>query len=520
MTTLARTLAFLLGTLCLAHAAPHRSPNILILYADDLGYGDLGCQNPESKIPTPHLDRLAAEGLRFTDAHSSSGICTPSRYALLTGRYHWRKFHGIVNSFELPVLDPAELTLAEMLRAQGYRTACIGKWHLGWNWHDLAEPATAAGVSPPKSLSSDSFRWDRPLSGGPRSHGFDYYFGDDVPNFPPYAWFENDRLLTLPSTPLKLQGSPREGAWETRPGPMTPGWAFDQVVPRLADRTVSWIHEQRDRPGPFFLYVPFNSPHAPIVPSPEFTGTSRAGAYGDFVTQTDAVVGRILQALEDTGLARDTLVLFSSDNGPEHYAYDRFRLHGHRSMGPLRGLKRDLYEGGHRVPLLVRWPGVVKPGRVTPTLISQVDLLATLAAVTGARPAPGAGQDSLNFLPVLQGAPRGPRRNLVHNTIAGAYALRHDRWLLIEHRSGSHTAVPDWFQRDQGFPPHDQPGELYDLATDLGQKTNLYSARPRQVAVLRRLLHRLQQTPARNQIETPGSTSSPADTGGSFGNVK
>lgn len=467
-------------------AAAARRPNIVILYADDMGYGDLGAQNPDSKIPTPHLDRLAREGTRFTDAHSSSGVCTPSRYALLTGRYHWRKFHAIVNSFEPPVLEAAELTLPEMLKEQGYRTACIGKWHLGWNWEAIkragAKPDPTTGYAP------DAFDWTRRIPGGPCDNGFDYYFGDDLPNFPPYTWFENDRVLIAPTEPLKVTPATVEGNWEARPGPMAPGWDFFAVVPKLADRTVAWIGEQRGKPGPFFLYVPFNSPHAPIVPSAEFAGKSRAGGYGDFMVQTDAAVGRILQALDEQGLRENTIVVFSADNGPERYAYERARNFQHRSSGPLRGLKRDLWEGGHRMPFIVRWPGVVAADAVSSALISQIDLMATFAAVTGYRLPAGQALDSHDMLAVWQTRAPSPRRSMVHNTQANAYAVRRDQWVLIAAKTGAVTRVPPWFDQENKYPRNDHPGELYDLGKDLAQRDNLYAAHPDKVAELTALL--------------------------------
>jgi arylsulfatase A len=468
---------------CAALGAAEKKPNIVILYADDMGFGDLAAQNPDSKIPTPNLDRLAAQGMRFSDAHSSSGVCTPSRYALLTGRFHWRKFHAIVGSFGPPVLAPEEVTLPEVLKTIGYRTACIGKWHLGWNWADIRKPGT-----PKNSVEPADFDWTQPISGGPLSHGFDTYFGDDVPNFPPYAWFENDRLTTLPSVPLVLKDPPKEGAWEARPGPMTPGWDFHAVVPRIKDQAVKWIGEQRGKDGPFFLYVPFNSPHAPIVPNEEYSGKSAAGAYGDFMAQTDDHVGQILQALADNGFADNTIVVFSSDNGAEQYAYDRIRKFAHRSSGLLRGMKRDLYEGGHRVPFLVRWPGVVPPGTISNALISQVDLMATLTAAAGATLPANSADDSHNLLQVWQHNAASPRRSIVHNTNSGAYAVRHDQWVLIAAKSGAHTKVPDGFNKENGYTPNLLPGELYDLAADPAQKHNLYADNPDKVKELTAIL--------------------------------
>lgn len=470
-------------------AQPPARPNIVILYADDLGYGDLGAQNPDSKIPTPHLDRLAQEGMRFTDAHSSSGICSPSRYALLTGRFHWRKFHDIVNAFGPPVWD-GEFTLPEMLRAQGYRTACIGKWHLGWNWEAIKRPEAAA-EQPKTGYPPDAFDWSKPIPGGPLAHGFDYYFGDDVPNFPPYSWFENDRVLEPPTEALKITPPIAEGSWEARPGPMQKDWDFYAVVPRLTRKTIDWIGQQRGREGPFFLYVPFNSPHAPIVPVDDFRGKSQAGGYGDYVAQTDDNVGRILQALEDNGLAGNTLVIFTSDNGPERYAYERVRRFGHRSMGPLRGVKRDLWEGGHRVPFIVRWPEHVQPGTVNDALTSQVDLMATLAAVVGANLPADSAHDSYNLLPVWTEGAASPRRSIVHNTAPNGYAVRHDQWLLIAADSGGISKVPDWFDEANGYTKSDQPGELYHLGQDLGQRHNLYQQQPDKVAELQALLRQI-----------------------------
>ncbi len=472
------------------------TPNIVILYADDMGFGDVAIQNAESKIPTPNLDQLAREGMRFTDAHSSSGICSPSRYALLTGRFHWRKFHGIVNSFGPSVFDPAELTLPRMLQQQGYRTACIGKWHLGWDWEAIKR--TGAKPDPKTGYAPDAFDWTRRIPGGPRDQGFDYYFGDDVPNFPPYTWFENDRVLITPTEPLKLTRETAEGNWEARPGPMAPNWDFYGVMPKLTERAVAWVGEQRGQTHPFFLYVPFTSPHAPIVPAPEFVGKSKAGGYGDYVVQTDDTVGRILRALEENGFRDNTIVIFTADNGPEHYAYERIHNFQHRSMGPLRGLKRDLWEGGHRVPFIVRWPGQVPPNEVTSGLASQVDVMATIAAVTGYALPPRAADDSHNLLPLWKDAKASsPRRTIVHNTQPNGYAIRHDHWLLVDAPTGGVSKQPTWFNQENGYKPHSLPGELYDLAGDLAEQHNLYGNTPDKVAELKTLLA---QVRARGQV--------------------
>ena len=472
----------------LAAAEPSR-PNIVILYADDMGYGDLGVQNPESRIPTPHLDALAREGTRFTDGHSSSGVCTPSRYALLHGRYHWRKFHGIVNSFDQPILDAERTTLPEMLRAKGYKTACIGKWHLGWDWNAIKKPGAKPGGKE-KGFAPWAFDWSLPIPGGPLSHGFDYYFGDDVPNFPPYAWFENDHVITAPTVMLKTTGQANEGSWEARPGPSVKDWDFRAVMPKLTDKAVEWIGKQK-KDEPFFLYFPFTSPHAPIVPAAEFTGKSQAIGYGDYMVQTDDTAGRVLKALKDAGFAENTLVIFSADNGPEHYAYDRVKNFGHRSMGPLRGLKRDIWEGGHRVPFVVRWPGVVPAGKVNTGLISQIDLYATIAAVVGCEIAADSAEDSYNQLALWKGADLSARDTLVHNTNANGYALRHGDWVLIAAKTGAVSKVPPWFDAANGYSANPDPGELYNLREDLAQKQNLYASQPEKVKELTALLEKV-----------------------------
>lgn len=469
-------------------------PNIVILYADDMGYGDLTVQNPESRIPTPHLDRLASQGTRFTDAHSSSGVCTPSRYALLHGRYHWRKFHGIVNAFDQPILDADRSTLPELLKTKGYKTACIGKWHLGWDWNSIKRPGAKAEGQ--KGFAPDAFDWSQSIPGGPLSHGFDYYFGDDVPNFPPYAWFENDRVITEPTVPLSHPKPTAEGSWEARPGPSVKDWDFWAVMPKLTEKAVDWIGQQK-ADEPFFLFFPFTSPHAPIVPTSDFTGKSKAGGFGDFVVQTDDTVGRVLKALEDGGFADNTLVVFTADNGPERYAYDRVQKSQHRSMGPLRGLKRDLWEGGHRVPFLMRWPGKISEGRVSNGLLSQIDLYATIATIVEAEIPSGSAEDSYNQFSFVVGKTPSLRGALVHNTNPNGYAIRSGDWVLIAAKTGAVSKVPAWFDEANGYGPNPHPGELYDLSQDLAQKHNLYADQPDKVQELTTLL---QQIRAKGQV--------------------
>lgn len=471
-------------------------PNIVIIYADDMGYGDLGIQNPDSKIPTPNLDRLAREGVRFTDAHSSSGICTPSRYALLTGRYHWRKFHGIVNSWGDTVFDSARLTLPEMLKEKGYKTACIGKWHLGFNWEAIRKlDAKPISTGRRKTWPADAFDWSKRIPNGPLDHGFDYYFGDDVPNFPPYTWIENDRVVEPPTVPYIPDPRPVEGSPEGRSGPMVKGWRQDQVMPQLTEKVVEWIGKQKGSDKPFFLYFPWTSPHAPIVPTKEFQGSTKAGGYGDFMHQSDWTAGQVLKALDENGFRENTLVIFTADNGPERYAYDRIRNFEHRSMGPLRGLKRDIWEGGHRVPFVVRWPGMMKPGRVSHALVSQIDIMATIATIVGFELPDTTAEDSHDLLPLWRGEPNsdGIRTAHVHNTKADHYAIRQGDWLLIDAQSGGISPVPDWFDKANGYKPNPHYAALYNLRDDVAERENLIKQHRAKVAELHTLLAQLKK---------------------------
>ncbi len=467
-------------------SAETSTPNILILFADDLGFGDLGCYNATSKIPTPNLDRLAAEGMRFTDGHSSSGICSPSRYALLTGRHHWRDFHGIVNAFGKSVFAPGRLTMPEMLQQSGYRTAAIGKWHLGWDWAAIRKPgATQFGESRNEGWGFDAFDWNKRIPDGPLDHGFDSYFGDTVINFPPYCWIENDRVPRPPDANMdSSKWKPiKEGNWECRPGPMIADWDPYQNIPTTTRRGVEFINSQAGKNQPFFLYFAFPSPHAPIIPNDEFDGRSNAGPYGDFVVETDDACGQLLRALKDSGQAENTIVVFTVDNGPEKYAYARDEKYGHWSSEPLRGLKRDLYEGGHHVPFMIKWPGITAPGSVCDALVSQIDLMATFAEAIGFELPATSAEDSHNLFPLVSGSSASVRTTHVHNTNPEQYAIRSGDWLLIDHPNGYVSARDKSWEQRHGYVADDQsPVELYHLKDDPGQRRNLASGNPERVA--------------------------------------
>jgi len=482
-------------------------PNVVLVLADDLGYGDVARYNPDSKIPTPNLDRLAAGGRTFTDAHAPSAVCTPTRYSLLTGRYCWRTEldEHVLWPWDPPLIDADRLTVPELLGRHGYDTACIGKWHLGWEWPtDDGRPA--AGDVPigehafqRRAERSVHVDFSRPIRGGPTDRGFDRYFGDDVPNFPPYTWIENDRVLDEPT-------AEKPDGMFGLDGPMAPGWTLEAVMPELTARAVDYVEERgAARAGggdPFFLYLPLTAPHTPIVPAKRFRGTSDAGEYGDYVREVDWTVGQVLDALERAGVADDTLVIFTSDNGPEHIdahdarAYDRIREHGHYSMDGLRGIKRDTWEGGHRVPFLARWPGEIPAGTASEATVCLVDLLRTLASLLDADLPADAGEDSYDVLPALRGdAEGGIREATVHHGAGGTLAIRKDEWVLIDAPTGDENgSEPEWFREERGYDAHDLPGELYDLSEDRAQRHNRYADRPEKVTELRSLLEQYRET--------------------------
>ena len=466
-------------------------PNVLFLYADDLGFGDLGCYHSNSKIPTPNLDRLAGEGMRFTDGHSSSGICTPSRYALLTGRHHWRDFHGIVNALGGSVFKPERLTLPEMLKEKGYVTGAIGKWHLGWDWNAIRKPGQKKGNRP------ESFDWSKSIPDGPLAHGFDSYFGDTVINFPPYCWIENDKVVKAPDIMMdtKKWKPIKEGNWECRPGPMTSDWDPYENIPTTTRKGMQFIKAQAKSDKPFFLYFAYPSPHAPIIPNDEFDGKSKAGPYGDFVHETDHSIGQLLQALKDSGQAENTFVFFSADNGPEQYAYARDAKFDHWSAHPFRGLKRDIYEGGHHVPFIIKYPSVTKAGSVSDALVSQIDMMATLASVVGYDlPEKNAAEDSHDLLPLLKGEVTSVRTMHVHNTFKHSYAFRESDWVMVEAKSGhSSRARAEWLKK-YGYPvPESKEPKLFNLKEDIGQRKDLASKHPDRVKAMKTSLKKIRE---------------------------
>jgi arylsulfatase A-like enzyme len=430
-----------------------QKPNIVFILADDLGYGDVHILNPKhGKIKTPNLDRLAREGMIFTDNHGGSSVCTPTRYGLLTGRYAWRTRlqNGVLDKPGPPLIAENRLTLASFLQRQGYRTACIGKWHLGYTFEEKDAKANAKGKDKDKGAHVGAR-----LVGGPTTRGFDAFFG-----------FHHARSMRFLTEDDKVIAD----------------IAPIDMLPRLTRRAVDYIGARAEQSDPFFLYLPLNSPHTPIVPAVEWQGKSGIGAYHDFVMQTDAAVGAILTALEKHKLFKNTLVVFSSDNG----SHEKNKA-GHQANAEWRGMKSDIWEGGHRVPLLVRWPGAVKAGSTCNRSVWLGDWLATCADMVDARLPANAGEDSVSILPLLRGQDKVLHEAVVHHSINGKFAIRQGPLVLaLCPGSGGWSSPKDPEAQTKGLPAV----QLYDLAADPGQKKNLHEEQTETVARLTALLEK------------------------------
>ena len=473
--------------------------NIVLILADDLGYGDVSCLNPEGKIPTPHMDRIGREGMIFTDAHASSAVCTPSRYGILTGRYNWRseKQAGICWMWESPMIEDETMTVGQFLQAEGFHTACIGKWHLGQDWQTIDGDAPYC-----KAPGDCNVAFDKPILNGPVTRGFDEYFGTLVPNFPPYGYIENDRFQGDPTawveTNYMKSGPKGSGPMGLRPGPALEGWDFRTILPDLTDRAVTYIDRRASDGRPFFLYLALTSPHTPIVPSKEWIGRSGLNPYADWVMQTDYSIGRVLEALDRNSIAEETLVVFASDNGCAPEADFVFLQQcGHQSSYHFRGHKADIYEGGHRIPMLVRYPREITAGTVCEKTVCLTDLMATSADIIGTPLPDGAGVDSFSLRPLFTGQDGYPRDMTVHHSINGSFSIRKDNWKLeLCPGSGGWTYPAPKIHNIEGLPAM----QLYDLGTDAGERRNVIERHPDIVASLTASLEEL----VRNGRSTPG----------------
>jgi len=465
-------------------------PNVLVVFVDDLGYGDPQCYNPESKIPTPHIDQLAADGMMFTDGHSASAVCTPSRYSILTGRYPWRSRlqQAIMGIWGYPLIPTDRLTIGSLAKQQGYRTACMGKWHLGWRWGEKAArfrnfPRLPEDRSKPTYARQQAWKdvFSQPIKGGPIDLGFDIYFGSDVPNWPPFAFMEQDRIVGMPSEFLPDH---MVGKSLTAGGAAVENWSLEAVLPALGNRAAEFITESAKEEAPFLLHLTLTTPHTPVSPGEKWQGKSGINAYADLVMETDDILGQVLAALEKTGEAEDTLVVFTSDNGIAYEASggDGLVAKGHNPSGPLRGSKSDIWEGGHRVPFIIRWPKVVTAGSQCDQLVNQTDLMRTFADIWSVELPADAGEDSVSMLPLLKGEEKPIREHTINVSIKGVPALRVGAW---KYMPGSGSG--GW---SEGGDPT-QSVQLYNLDEDLGETTNLADRYPGRVEQMQELLEEL-----------------------------
>jgi arylsulfatase A-like enzyme len=485
-----KSIAAFLALLTCAVAATAERPNIVIILCDDLGYGDVKANNPGCKIATPNMDRIAREGMRFTDAHTSSSVCSPTRYGLLTGRYNWRSRlqSGVLGGLSPRLIEPGRETLALLLKGRGYTTAAFGKWHLGMDWVKLpGRSVSELSVETVEQVHNVDYA--QPIANGPTSVGFDRFFGISASlDMVPYTFIANDRVAAVPTVdktwPMHA-GYPQQ----CRLGPAAPDFEVENVLPTLARKAVEYVEERARTREPFFLYLPLNAPHTPIAPTKEWQGKSGLNLYGDFVMETDWAVGEVLAALDRAGIAENTLLFFTSDNGCSPSAkIDVLAEKGHAVSGPLRGYKADAFDGGHRVPFFVRWPGKVKPG-VTDQLICLTDIFATCAEVVGAAVAPNAGEDSFSFLGNLRGAGKSARESVVHHSSTGAFAIRQGPWkLALCPGSGGWSEPRDPEAVRMGLPDT----QLFRIGDgDIAEQKNVATENPEIVAQLKKLLERL-----------------------------
>jgi len=494
-------------------------PNIILLVVDDLGFGDVSAYNPGSQIMTPNIDRLASQGVMFTDAHTSAAQCSPTRYGIMTGRYSWRTrlAVGVLPHFDEPLIEPDRLTIASLLKSRGYNTACIGKWHLGLGWQAIdGEVIDYRSWDEKQNLKID---YSKPLTSSPNDYGFDYYFGLNASNnMLPYCFIENKRVVEIPdSTKYPVYDT------ESSVGLVSPDYITEYVEQKLFEKAMGWLRKQVDENSgePFFLYYPMSAIHRPCLPDDPYLGSSKAGLRGDKVSEVDDLTGKLLKWLDDNNLTENTIFIFTSDNGARPgdprgairklalndygdkfdpgslLEYDalidslapynkpdgsqQYLIYNHFSEGQFKGYKFDIFEGGHRVPFIVRWPGVVSEGEVKEDMICTLDFISTFAAIVGEDLPSGAGEDSYNMLPVLMGKNREPvRTDLVSKAwYKDKLAIRSGDWKLIPFRDGGGIFK---------FEDVPEDGQLYNLKNDPGEMINLYDRYPEKVEELAILL--------------------------------
>ncbi|GAB3176174.1 sulfatase family protein [Telluribacter humicola] len=448
-------------------------PNIVYILADDMGAGDVSAYNAQARFRTPHLDRLASEGMAFTDAHSGSAVCTPTRYGILTGRYAWRSRlkKGVTWSYDSALIEDKRMTVAHFLKQNGYHTASVGKWHLGLDW------AVASDTTQPVDFT-------KPVQKGPNYYGFDYSFVIPASlDIPPYVYLENGRVTTQPDR--QTESKTAFGWW--RKGPTGADFRHEEVLDTFIDKSIAYLSQRKS--GPFFLYLPLAAPHTPILPTGEWAGKSGLNEYGDFVLMVDHAVGRIQRALVENGLDQNTILIFTADNGCAPYAGTTdMEKKGHFSSNGYRGYKADIYEGGHRVPFVVKWPGKIKPGTRSDQTICLTDLMATCAGILNEELPATAAEDSYDLSPIWLGKTSGKpvREATVHHSVEGAFAIRQGNWKLVLDPGSGGWSYPKPGKETQGLPAV----QLYNVEKDPAEKTNLYAQYPQKVTELKALLAR------------------------------
>ena len=481
--------------------AAQNKPNIIFILADDLGYGDVSYLNKNAKTNTPNIDKLAREGKTFSDAHAPASLCTPTRYAILTGRYGWRSSlkSGVLKHYDAPLIEPERFTVGKLLQENKYVTACIGKWHLGWDWHlnnnSFFRDSLYKGndATPDRLRIEERIDFTKPIENGPITKGFDYYFGDDVPNYPPYVFIENDRTLGIPvlHKPDSMYG---------HPGFMMADWKLEEVMPTITHKAVDFIKSTSKNKQPFFLYFALTSPHVPIAPNGAFRGTSKAGPYGDFVQESDWAVSEILKAVAESGIENNTIIIFTSDNGSPGQdgtamsgAMNSVFKYDHFPNAPFRGMKTDLWEGGHHVPFIVKWPGKIKQNSVSDVTICHVDLLATCADLLHSTIPEKEAEDSYSILPLLleNSKEKYERPFTIHHSGSGFFSIRKGEWKLITVGNSGGGLIPTKAEIVNGVPV---PIQLYNIKEDIAERNNLYLQYPEKVKELQQLLMNSKQS--------------------------
>lgn len=467
-----------LTSLSLYAAEAKKSPNVIFVMADDLGIGDLQPTNPDCKIKTPHLQKMAQEGITFLDAHSPSSVCTPTRYGVLTGRYNWRSrlARGVLSGTSEHLIPADRATVAHLMRDAGYHTQMIGKWHLGWDWTKV----------PADNGKGKKIDFTQPVKNGPDINGFDGYYGHcGSLDMPPYVWVDTGKVTAIPEREEGVTSKEDAYGWY-RKGPIGPDFNIDDVLPHLFEKSLAHIKTRAKGDKPFFLYLPLPAPHTPIVPVPPFKDASGMNPYADFVMQVDHHMGELLTALKEAGIDDNTMVFFTSDNGCSPQGnFKVLKEHGHDPSAGYRGHKADIYEGGHRVPFIVRWPAGIEAGQTTNTLACLTDLYATMRELTNQTSVDRGGEDSFSLMPAFKGNSNG-RKNLISHSIGGSFSIREGDWkLCLAAGSGGWSAPREPDAKKQGLPPM----QLFNLNTDRGERQNLVQQEPERASALIKLLN-------------------------------